>query len=63
MLNLAWIHTILVSPKELQIFINYCRVIRGLSLEPLYSQLPDELRGYVKFYYDVANLPHFRFIE
>ncbi|MDP3560890.1 MAG: MBL fold metallo-hydrolase [Legionellaceae bacterium] len=36
---------------------------RGMSLEPLYSQLADELRGFVELYYDVANRPHFRFIE
>jgi L-ascorbate metabolism protein UlaG (beta-lactamase superfamily) len=36
---------------------------RGMSLEPLYSQVPDELRGFVELYYDVANRPHFRFIE
>lgn len=36
---------------------------QGMSLEPLYSKLPDELRGFVELYYDVANRPHFRFIE
>ena len=36
---------------------------RGMSLEPLYSQVPNELRGFVELYYDVANRPHFRFIE
>lgn len=37
--------------------------LRGMSLEPLYSQIPDALRGFVELYYDVANRPHFRFIE
>ncbi len=36
---------------------------KGMSLEPLYSKLPDELRGFVELYYDVANHPHFRLIE
>lgn len=36
---------------------------KGMSLEPLYAQLPDELRGYVELCYDISNRPHFRFIE
>ena len=35
----------------------------GMSLEPLYGDLPEALRGYVELYYDVMNRPHFRFIE
>lgn len=36
---------------------------KGMSLEILYSQLPENLKGYVELYYDLANQPHFRFIE
>lgn len=36
---------------------------KGMSLEPLYSKIPEELRGFVELYYDVVNRPHFRFIE
>ncbi len=36
---------------------------KGMSLEPLYAQLPEVLRGYVELYYDVSNRPHFRFVE
>lgn len=35
----------------------------GMSLEPLYSKIPDALRGFVELYYDIANRPHFRMIE
>ncbi|WP_347252120.1 MBL fold metallo-hydrolase [Legionella sp.] len=35
----------------------------GMSLEPLYVDLPEVLKGYVELYYDAANQPHFRFIE
>lgn len=35
----------------------------GASLEPLYEQVPDMLRGYVELYYDLRNRPSFRFFE
>lgn len=35
----------------------------GSSLEPLYSRVPDTLRGYVELVYDLNNSPSIRFIE
>jgi L-ascorbate metabolism protein UlaG (beta-lactamase superfamily) len=35
----------------------------GFSLEPLYSQIPPALRGYVELVYDLNNQPSFRLIE
>jgi L-ascorbate metabolism protein UlaG (beta-lactamase superfamily) len=36
---------------------------RGFSLQPLYSQIPESLRGYVELIYDINNNPSLRFIE
>jgi len=36
---------------------------RGFSLESLYSQVPDLLKGYVELVYDLNNNPSFRFYE
>lgn len=35
----------------------------GLSLEPLYAQVPPSLRGYIELVYDLENRPSMRFIE
>jgi L-ascorbate metabolism protein UlaG (beta-lactamase superfamily) len=35
----------------------------GTSLEPLYQEVPDMLKGYVELTYDLNNQPSFRFIE
>jgi L-ascorbate metabolism protein UlaG (beta-lactamase superfamily) len=35
----------------------------GYSLEPLYSKIPDALRGYVELVYDLNNHPSMRFLE
>lgn len=35
----------------------------GYSLEPLYSEIPEILRGYVELVYDLHNNPSFRFFE
>ncbi len=35
----------------------------GYSLEPLYSQIPAPLQGYVELVYDLHNNPSFRLIE
>jgi L-ascorbate metabolism protein UlaG (beta-lactamase superfamily) len=35
----------------------------GFKLEPLYSQIPEELRGLVELYYDRHHRPDFRFLE
>src|SRR5579859_2038894 len=35
----------------------------GFSLEPLYAEIPRELRGYVELVYDLNNHPSFRLIE
>lgn len=35
----------------------------GHSLEPLYSRVPERLRGYVELVYDLNNQPSFRLIE
>jgi L-ascorbate metabolism protein UlaG (beta-lactamase superfamily) len=35
----------------------------GYSLEPLYAEVPKELRGYVELVYDLNNQPSFRLIE
>jgi L-ascorbate metabolism protein UlaG (beta-lactamase superfamily) len=39
------------------------REANGSSLEPLYSRVPDHLRGYVELVYDLNNNPSIRFIE
>ncbi|WP_264530517.1 MBL fold metallo-hydrolase [Flavobacterium sp. N502540] len=36
---------------------------KGFSLEPLYEEVPDKLRGYVELYYDINNNACFRFFE
>lgn len=36
---------------------------KGFSLEPLYSRVPDPLRGYVELVYDLNHHPSFRLIE
>lgn len=36
---------------------------KGYSLEPLYSKVPELLRGYVELVYDRNNHPGFRFLE
>ncbi len=36
---------------------------QGFSVEPLYSQVPQALRGYVELVYDRQNHPHFRLLE
>lgn len=36
---------------------------KGYSMEPLYSNIPEELRGYVELTYDLNNYPSVRFIE
>ena len=35
----------------------------GFSLEPLYAEVPQALRGYVELVYDLNNQPSFRLIE
>lgn len=35
----------------------------GTSLEPLYSKVPESLRGYIELVYDLNNNPSIRFIE
>ena len=35
----------------------------GYSLEPLYQEIPEILRGYVELVYDLNNQPSFRFFE
>lgn len=36
---------------------------RGYSLEPLYQEIPEILRGYVELVYDLNNQPSYRFFE
>ena len=36
---------------------------KGYSLEPLYSRVPEPLRGYVELVYDLNHAPSFRLIE
>lgn len=36
---------------------------KGFSLEPLYEQVPEMLKGYVELVYDLNNYPSFRFFE
>src|SRR4029077_19888086 len=36
---------------------------KGYNLQPLYSKVPDILRGYVELVYDLNNHPSFRLIE
>jgi L-ascorbate metabolism protein UlaG (beta-lactamase superfamily) len=36
---------------------------KGMSLEPLYGQIPDNLKGLVELVYDLNNQPAMRFIE
>ncbi|OXG09143.1 L-ascorbate metabolism protein UlaG (beta-lactamase superfamily) [Flavobacterium araucananum] len=35
----------------------------GYSLNPLYKEVPDSLKGLVELYYDLNNKPNFRFFE
>ena len=35
----------------------------GYSLEPLYAEIPERLRGYVELVYDLNNHPSFRIVE
>ncbi|UZW58361.1 MBL fold metallo-hydrolase [Lysobacter enzymogenes] len=39
------------------------REAKGFSLEPLYPQVPDALKGYVELNYDINHVPSFRLIE
>lgn len=39
------------------------REAKGFSLEPLYAQVPDVLKGYVELTYDLNHVPSFRLIE
>ncbi|WP_286761487.1 MBL fold metallo-hydrolase [Salegentibacter sp. UBA1130] len=36
---------------------------KGYSLEPLYDEVPEILKGYVELTYDLNNFPSFRFFE
>ncbi|SFJ79068.1 MBL fold metallo-hydrolase [Myroides guanonis] len=36
---------------------------KGYSLEPLYKEVPEVLKGYVELIYDLNNQPSFRFFE
>ncbi len=36
---------------------------KGYSLQPLYANVPDALRGYVELVYDLNNQPSFRLVE
>ena len=36
---------------------------KGFSLQPLYSQVPELLRGYIELVYDLNNQPSFRLFE
>ena len=36
---------------------------KGFSMEPLYSRVPEPLRGYVELVYDLRNNPSIRFME
>ncbi|UOY05746.1 MBL fold metallo-hydrolase [Muricauda sp. SCSIO 64092] len=36
---------------------------RGYSLEPLYQDIPEILRGYIELVYDLNNQPSYRFFE
>lgn len=36
---------------------------KGYSLEPLYQNVPEALKGYVELAYDSNNQPSIRFIE
>ncbi|MFT5822317.1 MAG: L-ascorbate metabolism protein UlaG (beta-lactamase superfamily) [Crocinitomix sp.] len=36
---------------------------KGYSLQPIYDQIPEILRGYVELYYDLNNQVNFRFFE
>jgi L-ascorbate metabolism protein UlaG (beta-lactamase superfamily) len=36
---------------------------KGYSLQPLYLNIPEVLRGYVELYYDLNDQPNFRFFE
>jgi hypothetical protein len=54
--------------------LSFCEAIRqldsmlktqakGYSLQPLYANVPDLLKGYVELVYDLNNNPSFRFFE
>jgi len=63
-----------VSRRSERICLNFLRQLakldnmmrtsaKGYSLHPLYSQVPDILRGYVELVYDLNHQPSFRMIE
>lgn len=36
---------------------------KGATLEPLYKEVPEILKGYVELVYDLNNNPSYRFFE
>lgn len=46
--------------KELKVLLSKAE---GYSLEPLYQEVPEALRGYVELIYDLDNRSAFRFLE
>lgn len=47
--------------KELDLMLR--TKAKGASLEPLYKEVPDILKGYVELVYDLNNNPSYRFFE
>jgi L-ascorbate metabolism protein UlaG (beta-lactamase superfamily) len=47
--------------KELELLLK--SKAKGYSLEPLYEEVPEILKGYVELVYDLSNQPSFRFFE
>ncbi|WP_062053006.1 MBL fold metallo-hydrolase [Aquimarina longa] len=47
--------------KELDLMLK--TKAKGYSLEPLYKEVPEVLKGYVELIYDLNNQPSFRFFE
>jgi L-ascorbate metabolism protein UlaG (beta-lactamase superfamily) len=39
------------------------REATGFCLDPLYERIPEPLRGYVEIFYDLRNVPSYRFFE
>lgn len=51
---------LVASIKDLN---NLLKKADGYTLEPLYLEIPDLLKGYVELVYDLNNIPTFRLIE
>ena len=57
------VHMVQLSQAIAQLDTMLTNEAKGYSLEPLYKNIPEPLRGYVELVYDANNCPSIRFIE